>query len=186
MCPGRQCPARARSVLLSPVTGKEEKHRSAQIYNHPNPCFGFYSASEKDLHCRLCSDKILGSLSSTTPRPQWGGATRAGTKHSPTRGWAERGFGFGTGFGGGVQPLHLGTGTMLQWGQLHYVQKDTPFPGEVSTEGPGCVLTPLPCCGGFVLWEKLPGKGQNPPEGFCKGQTGPGCPEAIVPWPCTA
>lgn len=92
---------------------------------------------------------------------------------------------FGTGFGGGVQSLGSGTGTVLQWGQLHYVQSPVPFPGEVPAEGPGCVLTPLPCCQGFVLWEKLPGKEQSP-EGFCKGQTGPGCPEAVVPWPCIA
>lgn len=93
--------------------------------------------------------------------------------------------GFGTGFGGGVQSLGSGTGTVLQWGQLPYVQNPTPFPGELPTEGPGSV-TPLPCHGGFVLWEKLPGKGQSPSESFCKGQTGPGCPAAAVAWPCTA
>lgn len=124
------------------MTGKGEKCHQLRSITTPTPGLDFTLPQEKIC---IVGSAILGSPSSTTPRPQWGGATRAGTKHSPSQGWAELVFGFGTGFGGGVQSLGSGTGTVLQWGQLHYVQNPTPFPGEVPTEGPGHVLTPLPC-----------------------------------------
>lgn len=40
---------------------------SAEIYNHPHPWFGFYSASGKDLHCGLCNPGVPQLHNTQTP-----------------------------------------------------------------------------------------------------------------------
>lgn len=168
------------------MMGKEEKCRRLKSINTPNPCFGLFSAPGKALHHRLHRGEILGFPTAPKhPHPQQGGTVRAGPHPMLPPG---EGVSMVSGFNTcrEVPSPGLGTGIVLQWGWHHDVWSPMPFTAGVAAGGPHCCLTLLPYRGGFVLQEIVLGKGQSPPEGFCKGQTSRGCPEAPVPWPCVA